>query len=264
MKKTESFNSLNISYMLRLIEGFRFLSVVRSAELLKSIIRSLNNEEILAAGILARSLLELVVRNLEAVNTTYHNFKSVAWDRMRKDVVLFSDPEIDGKRQDGLMTYVEKMLFGTRIKAQAGSEEEFSTKTLFPFWKRRIKCLKPRLVTAFLKNTNCCAKSRIPIALVLNCLCQIENPSMAFGILTKSVSRPGITCRCTIWARFCGSSLFAQRRWYPANLFTTASCCSLTSVFQSSIQFVGRNGTANTRLLIRYSIQKLSENRLDN
>jgi hypothetical protein len=153
MKKTESQNSLTISYMARLIEGFRVLSIMRSAELLKSIVKTLNDEEILAAGILARALLELVVRNLEAALVTYHNFKNgIAWERLKTDLIVFSDPEVGGKRQEGLMTYVDKLVFGTRIKGQTGHEERLSTKNIISILEKMDKELKLKAGYSFFEK----------------------------------------------------------------------------------------------------------------
>jgi hypothetical protein len=150
MRKADLRNRLSVSYMIRLVEGFRVMSVLRSGALVKSIVDCLNNEDVLASRILARSLLELVVRNQEAANVIYHFMnRTLAWDRFNNTVLGFGDFVENGRQQEGIVTYIEKLIFGSRLKELVGTEGRPAVKNIITIMQSVDKKLQAKASYGF-------------------------------------------------------------------------------------------------------------------
>jgi hypothetical protein len=81
-------NHIFLSHLTRVIEAFEFVSIWREWELVSSCVASLNNDQLVAAATLSRSLLELTVVYGEAVNRLCHHFENkFPWEQMHSKIL---------------------------------------------------------------------------------------------------------------------------------------------------------------------------------
>ena len=107
-------NHLVMSHLVRVIEAYEMVSIWRSWELISSCIINLNNDQIISAATLSRSLIELTVSYGEAVNMLRHNFERFAWDKLHTHVLGMDQIDSTGKHV-GLEIFIERLMFGTRL-----------------------------------------------------------------------------------------------------------------------------------------------------
>jgi hypothetical protein len=96
-------NRLLLSHLLRLAEAYQVISVWRVVEVAAPAVRALNSNEITAACILTRSLLELSAGFALAAPVIEKWFGSMPWDRV--DEVFLKEME----------EFVTRLIFGSRL-----------------------------------------------------------------------------------------------------------------------------------------------------
>jgi hypothetical protein len=104
-----------LSHLFRIIEAFEVLSIWRARDLVESCVRALNNDCLIAAATLARSLLELAVHYGFAANTLRGSFEEFKWEQLKTHILILDEKDEKGQ-QIGLESYIERLMGGTRIK----------------------------------------------------------------------------------------------------------------------------------------------------
>lgn len=98
-------NRLLLSHLLRLCEAYQVMSVWRVVEVAAPAVRALNSNEVTAACVLARSLLELTASFALAVPQIEKWFQSLPWERANDS--FFGAEEME--------QFITKLVFGSRL-----------------------------------------------------------------------------------------------------------------------------------------------------
>jgi hypothetical protein len=108
-------NHALLSHLLRVIEAFEIVSIWRATDLIDPCVKALNDENFVAAAVLARSLVELTVRYGDAANRLRAHFETFNWEGMRTHVMLMDQTNETSGKKDGLESFVERLMGGTRL-----------------------------------------------------------------------------------------------------------------------------------------------------
>ena len=104
-RKPEAINRLLLSHLIRLAEAYQVMSVWRAVEVAAPAVRALNSNEITAACVLTRSLLELAASFALAVPQIEKWFRSLPWESASE--TLFGAEEME--------QFLTKLVFGWRL-----------------------------------------------------------------------------------------------------------------------------------------------------
>jgi len=134
----DQINRLFFSHMLRTLEAYEIVTVWRAEELARNCVNSLNTELTIPAAVSARSLVELALRYLLAARNTRHYLGQVPWDQFQTGAIVPKIP-IDDKRDEPLEDYIERLLWGSRLRDRVkmfpGLEEQTILKQIDAFDK---------------------------------------------------------------------------------------------------------------------------------
>lgn len=98
--------------------------------------RSLNNDCLIAAATLARSLVELAVHYGFAANTLRQAFEQFEWQNLK------THKKDDKGRQVGLESYVERLMAGTRLKEALQLNPDMEQKNILTIIDKTDKALQ--------------------------------------------------------------------------------------------------------------------------
>jgi hypothetical protein len=98
-------NRLLLSHLVRLFEAYQIISIWRVIEVAAPAVRALNSNEITAACVLTRSLLELSASYAEAAPYIEKAFTTMPWESLENSFLGAQELE----------TYVTRLVFGTRL-----------------------------------------------------------------------------------------------------------------------------------------------------
>jgi len=104
--KAQTVNRLFLSHLIRLAEAYQWMSVWRVTEVAAPAVRALNANEITAACVLTRSLLELTASFALAALKIEKWFRTFPWEQV--DQTRFGDPEME--------LFITKLVFGSRLR----------------------------------------------------------------------------------------------------------------------------------------------------
>lgn len=135
-------NHLVLSHLVRVIEAYEIVSIWRAREIVGSCVENLNNDQMISAATLARSLIELTVSYGEAANLLRHKFEHFEWNRLHTHVLGLDQTDEVGRRV-GLEGFIERLMFGTRfpqmLAVMPGMEQKNILTTLDKLDKKFIK-----------------------------------------------------------------------------------------------------------------------------
>lgn len=107
-------NRTLLSHLIRIIEAFQMVSLWRSRDLVGSCVASLNEERLVSAATLARSLIELAVTYGDAADFLTWAFKSFPWSEIGNALVAPLVTDEHGK-EISLEIFIERLMRGTRL-----------------------------------------------------------------------------------------------------------------------------------------------------
>jgi hypothetical protein len=102
----QTFNRLFLSHLIRLAEAYQWMSVWRVTEVAAPAVRALNANEITAACVLTRSLLELTASFALAAPQIGKWFRTLPWERVDEASFVSSEMEL----------FITKLVFGSRLR----------------------------------------------------------------------------------------------------------------------------------------------------
>jgi hypothetical protein len=97
------------------IEAFQMVSIWRSRDLVGSCVASLNEERLISAATLARSLIELAVTYGDAANFLRAAFNSFFWSEIG-NALMAPVVRDEGGKEINLELFIERLMSGTRIE----------------------------------------------------------------------------------------------------------------------------------------------------
>jgi hypothetical protein len=130
-----------LSHLFRVIEAFEVVSIWRARDLVESCVRSLNNNCLIAAATLARSLLELAVHYGFAANTLRATFEELQWQHLSTHMLVLDEKDDKGRRI-GLESYIERLMAGTRIKDALKLNPDMEQKNILTIIDKTDKALQ--------------------------------------------------------------------------------------------------------------------------
>jgi hypothetical protein len=107
-------NRTLLSHLIRIIEAFQMVSLWRSRDLVGSCVASLNEERLVSAATLTRSLIELAVTYRDAGDFLTWAFKSFPWSEIGDALVAPLVTDEHGK-EISLEIFIERLMRGTRL-----------------------------------------------------------------------------------------------------------------------------------------------------
>ncbi|HEX3885380.1 MAG TPA: hypothetical protein VHW66_22190 [Stellaceae bacterium] len=115
-------NRTLFSHFLRVIEAFELVSIWRARDLVGSCVASLNEERLVSAATLARSLIELAVTYSDAANYLRAAFDVIPWSNMADGLISPVVKDEHGN-ETNLEAFIERLMSGTRMESLRISDE---------------------------------------------------------------------------------------------------------------------------------------------
>ncbi len=133
-------NRTLLSHLIRVIEAFQMVSLWRSRDLVGSCVASLNEERLISATTLARSLIELAVRYGDAGDFLSAVFKSFPWSEIGDSLFAPLVTDQTGK-EINLEMFIERLMAGTRMKERLVKTPNMSQRNILTIIEKLDKKL---------------------------------------------------------------------------------------------------------------------------
>jgi hypothetical protein len=133
-------NRTLFSHLLRAIEAFEMVSIWRSRDLVGSCVASLNDERLISAATLARSLIELAVTYGDAGNFLRAAFKSFPWSEI-EDALIAPVVRDENGKEINVELFIERLMFGTRMNERLVETPNLSQRNIMTIIQKLDKKL---------------------------------------------------------------------------------------------------------------------------
>lgn len=133
-------NHASLSRLARIIEAFEIASVWRSRDLAASCVDALNNDHLISAGALARSLIEVTVYYGYAANILRASFEQCKWETICTHEWYLDQTDEKGKKI-GLEIFIERLMNGTRLRERIAENPDLEQKNILSYIDQIDKAL---------------------------------------------------------------------------------------------------------------------------
>jgi hypothetical protein len=134
-------NRTLLSHFIRVIEAFQMVSLWRSRDLVASCVVSLNEERLISAATLARSLIELAVTCGDAGSSLSAAFKALPWSAIGD--APFAAVVVPGEngKEISLEMFIERLMAGTRLNERLVKTPNMSQRNIMTIIQKLDKKL---------------------------------------------------------------------------------------------------------------------------
>ena len=125
-------NRVIISYLLRSVEAFQFVSVWRMTDLISSTVNALNNDLLISCAVTGRSAVELTSRYLHSVHVLDKYFSEIPWDKIDTHVLELGYLEnFEDPKSNKLIEHeIDRLMWGSRLEEVKEFNPELEQKNI--------------------------------------------------------------------------------------------------------------------------------------